>query len=112
MADHITQMYLYSLVVYFSDQALASMDIDVENLEMEYDVEEAHWLVCFLNQDIDVIFHIPWFERYLLECVGCTEGRYYYFDSTQEMPNDIIILTPLKKCPMRKMTSVGIGLIC
>ncbi|KAH7430999.1 hypothetical protein KP509_08G024300 [Ceratopteris richardii] len=99
MEDHITQMYLYSLVVYFSDQALASMDIDVENLETEYDVEEAHWLVCFLNQDIDVIFHIPWLERY---CLNAWDAQSV----------DIIILTPLEKCPMRKMTSVGIGLTC
>ncbi|KAH7432995.1 hypothetical protein KP509_07G049700 [Ceratopteris richardii] len=88
MADQITQLYLYELRIYFSDQTFARMDIDVDDFETEYDVEEAHWLVCFIDQDLGVAFYIECFEEYLARHVGWAGDRYYYFDPLREMPNE------------------------
>ncbi|KAH7436173.1 hypothetical protein KP509_05G006400 [Ceratopteris richardii] len=89
MADQVYQSALFGLVVYFSDQALESMGISVESLQTDYDVEEAHWLVCFWNQDLDIEFPFPQFEAYLLCWAGYAEDRYFYYDSTREMPNEV-----------------------
>ncbi|KAH7366397.1 hypothetical protein KP509_18G076600 [Ceratopteris richardii] len=89
MADEVYQSALFDLVVYFSDEALESMEISVETLRTDYDVEEAHWLVWFWNQGLDIDFPFPQFEAYLLGWVGYAEDRYFYYDSTRELPNEV-----------------------
>ncbi|KAH7297847.1 hypothetical protein KP509_25G015200 [Ceratopteris richardii] len=89
MADQVYQSALFDLVVYFSDQALENMEISVESLRTNYDVEEAHWLVRFWNQGMDIDFSFPKFEAYLLSWAGYAKDRYFYYDSTMELPNEV-----------------------